>query len=148
MKELRDTYLSDKDKKRMTISYLTDKLPRILVDCIGKEKAIPKEELFKRVYGRKYQDKIKEWIMWDFVVKAMTKLRKTGYCFPISVVAEGNTYYYIPTSEEERKPYEDMIKSRISAMKYMIKRSKKAVDEEWHKKLEKELEGKRPKALK
>ena len=86
--------------------------------------------------------------MWDFVVKAMTKLRKTGYCFPISVVAEGNTYYYIPTSEEERKPYEDMIKSRISAMKYMIKRSKKAVDEEWHKKLEKELEGKRPKALK
>jgi len=126
--------LSHLKRKIMTINNLMYVVAKIMEKHIGLDNAIDGDVLFEQVYGRPRKPDYVDDFRWDYVRKAMHKLRQKTKLFIANTRSEyGNHIYFVPTSEDEAQYYVDRLENSIKSMRLMQKKARKSVNEKWYK---------------
>jgi len=104
-----------------------------LKNAIGRENAISKEDLFKAIFKKKMDESLADWARWEYVKKGMRYLRTKSKCrFFISPIKQnGQIFFYLVNSENDAKPYIDLLQKNVAKIKYMQRKAKKAGMEAW-----------------
>ncbi len=136
MKNIIKSTLSKEDQNKL--KYVTTRKISVflrlsvLPKCIGRENAITKEEIFKKVFKESYVETPRHWLMWDFIRKGLHHCRKFSKCFVISEGVDWTRIYYIPVNDDEMRPYQDQMDSLIQRCRAMKRKAKKAIDSDWY----------------
>lgn len=128
--------LSGKEARELTTINLADALLDILTEHIGVNNAVTKEELFMLLFNKKFNDDdLRDYVRWDFVKKAMHKLRQKTKCFVVSTFdkVEQTWLFFVIKNKSDAQIYVDRLDNCIKRMRAMQKRAKKAAKEEWYK---------------
>lgn len=129
-----------------TINDIVGKLLILMKKHVGKENAISKRRLFIKVYDYEPElfSELQEWMMWELIKKAMHRCRQRTHAFIVSQLRKTNEYstkshfggvwhYWVAEDITDFQTYRDNINRNIRAMKSMVNKCNKAVDQEWHK---------------
>jgi len=83
-------------------------LKAVLRDCVGRNNAISKGDVIKRVFkGYSSLSFLEKAYANTMLTRSMTYLRKYTDFFVVSDNSSGDTLLYIPKSKKELKPYMD-----------------------------------------
>jgi len=122
-----------KEKREYAVNNIAYKLLTILQYHCGEEKGITQTDLFKKLFGVYYNDDdLKHFVMWDFVKKAMHRLRRDSNCFIVGNGYSRSRIYYVATTSNNLLPYIKLLKNSIKRMQAMTRRGTKAVNEKWY----------------
>ena len=130
-----------------TINEIVEKLLVLMKKHIGRENAISKRKLFTLVYGYEPEhfSELQEFMMWELIKKAMHRCRQQTHAFIVSQIWKANAYsakdnfggvwhYWVAEDITDFQTYRDNINRNIKAMRNMVNKCERAVDQEWHKK--------------
>ena len=124
------------NKVDLTLKNIAVELTVIFTDHIGFRNAIPKSELFRQLFRKKYDEESPEdYVRWDFVTKAMRKVRKETMCFIISTYDSelGETVYFVASNQDEADLYINKLKQNVKQIRKMANRCRQSVNEKWWK---------------
>ena len=128
----------------LNIKEIVKKLIVIMKSHIGQENKISKLNLFKKVYNTNPEDvsELKEWIMFEFIKRAMHRMRQRTKCFivskpfPVSKFSskgQGIWHYWVACDMSDYDVYRGNINRNIKAMKNMVRKCERSVANEWYK---------------
>lgn len=130
-KELKLTHLK---RRVMTINNIMYVVAKVMVNHKGLDNAISGDDLFLEVYGAKRNPDYVDDFRWDYVRKAMHRLRQRTKLFIASQRDnKGDYVYFVPTDPREAQVYIDNIERNITRMRSMQRKAMKSVIEEWYK---------------
>jgi hypothetical protein len=130
-KELKLSHLR---RKVMTINNIMYVVAKIMTRHKGIDNAISSDNLFYEVYGAKRNPDYIDDFRWDYIRRAMHKLRQRTKLFVANQRgANGDFFYFVPTTESEAQIYIDNIERNISRMRSMQRKAMKSVIDEWYK---------------
>ena len=130
----KDMKLQHLKRRVLTISNIMYVVATVMKSHIGLENAISSEDLFKKVYNRPRQPDYVDDFRWDYVRKAMHRLRQTTKLFIANTRKNTDTYvYFVPTTEAEAQKYVDRLENNIKRMRAMQRKAMKSVYEGWFK---------------
>lgn len=121
----------------LTVGNIAEEILRIFPGHIGRNKAITKNELFKELFDKSFdEDSPSDYLRWDFVLKAMHKLRKETACFIVGIYDHEfkERVYFVIANQVEADIYVNRLKQSVKKINAMAKRAKKSVDEKWYSK--------------
>lgn len=106
------------------------------MDHIGPKNSVTRDELFRWVYGHRYNpNSLADYYCSDVLRRAMHLARAKTNCFiTISRDVDDNYIYYIPQTENDIQGYIGILDQNISRMNKMKARARRAVKERWWKK--------------
>lgn len=120
-------------RKVMTISNIMFIIAEIMKKHKGIENAISGDELFKNVYLTDRKPDYVDDFRWDYIRKAMHRLRQRTKLFIANTRHENGSYYYfVPTNEEEAQHYINFLENSIKRMRSMQRKAMKSVYERWY----------------
>lgn len=121
-------------RKVMTIKNIMYVVATVMKNHKGLDNAISSDDLFKKVYLSERKLDYVDDFRWDYIRKAMHRLRQKTKLFIANTKNESGTYsYFVPTNEEEAQYYIDRLENNIKRMRTMQRKALKSVYEEWHK---------------
>lgn len=130
-KNLKITHLR---RKIMTVTNIAYMLAKCMKYHIGIENAIMMEDLFMVIYQRERKPDYVDDFRWDYVRKAMHRLRQSEKCFIVSVRDQQNNYsYFVPTNKDEAMVYVTALENNIKRQRAMQQKVMKSVNEGWYK---------------
>jgi hypothetical protein len=99
---------------------------------IGRDHAITKSALFQKLFRLPFHDdKIVDFVRWEFARRAMHLLRQRSHCF-IACQSNGVEHeYYVVDSTSDAEPYIKRLETSMKNMRLMQKRALKAGEEHW-----------------
>lgn len=136
-----------KKKERKQIVVMTNirdvinNLLKMMKKHIGKENKISHRQLFKKVYGMNPEEvsELHEWMLWEFIKRAMHRLRQRTKCFivskqiPTSRFSRGGVWHYwVAQDMEDFIVYRNNIERNVKAMRAMVNKCHKAVRDKWY----------------
>jgi len=126
-------------KKKMTvvntnINGLVDRLLVIMKKHIGRENKVSRDNLFYKVYGIKRSDvsELQAWLMAELLRKAQHRCRQSTKCFIVNAMEHTIYYFWVAKDRTDYFVYKGIIDRNIVAMKTMVNKCEKAINEEWH----------------
>jgi predicted CoA-binding protein len=126
--------LSHLKRKVMTVTNIAYMLAKLMKHHIGIGNAISMEDLFKAIYQRERKPDYVDDFRWDYVRKAMHRLRQSDKLFIVSVKDESNVYsYFVPTTLDEANVYVTALENNIKRQRAMQQKVVKSVNEGWYK---------------
>ena len=130
-KELKLTHLR---RKVMTINNIMYVVATVMRKHRGLDKAISGDDLFLQVYGSERKADYVDDFRWDYVRKAMHRLRQSTKLFIASNRKKlgGGYEYFVPTDPREAQIYIDNIENNITRMRSMQRKAMKSVIDEWY----------------
>lgn len=121
-------------RKVMTINNIMYVVAKIMTNHKGLDKAISSDDLFREVYGAERKADYVDDFRWDYIRRAMHKLRQRTKLFIASNKMKGGSYeYFVPTDPREAQIYIDNIENNITRMRSMQRKAMKSVIDEWYK---------------
>ena len=140
--------LTKEVKKIVILTNIRDiihRLLKIMRKHIGEDNKISRNNMFKKVYGMHPESvsELQEWMMWEFIKKAMHRMRQRTYCFIVSKPTSLSRYgkggvwhYWVANSGTDYIVYRDNIERNIRAMRAMVKKCDRAIrlryyDRDW-----------------
>ena len=118
----------------MTVTNISYLVAKLMKSHIGQENAIPMEELFQKIYLRERKPDYVDDFRWDYVRKAMHKLRQSSKLFIIAFKTQSKNYsYFVPTTKDEADIYVDALENNIKRQRAMQLKVMKSVNEGWYK---------------
>lgn len=121
-------------RKVMTVSNIMYVIANIMKNHIGMDKAIKGDDLFKKIYLSERQPNYVDDFRWDYVRKAMHRLRQSTKLFIANTRLENGSFiYFVPTDEAEAEHYIDRLENSIKRMRAMQRKALKSVQEGWYK---------------
>ena len=122
------------------IREIIQKLLVIMKKHIGEENKISHYQLFIKVYGLHPEDvsDLQEWVMWEFIKRALHSMRQRTKCFVISKqiptgrFSRGGIWnYWVANNWDDFSVYQNNIERNVLAMRRMVKKCEKSVREKW-----------------
>lgn len=109
-------------------------MTEILPNHIGKDNAISKLQLFKKLFKVDYdpEDNI-QFYLWDVLKKALHILRKYSKCFVTTEKEKSRFKVYVISNMDEAKIYVNAMENCVKRMRYMEKRAVESVGKGWYK---------------
>jgi len=130
-KQMKLTHLK---RKIMTVNNIMFVVAKVMEDHIGLEKGITGDSMFEAVYGRPRKPDYVDDFRWDYVRKAMHKLRQRTKLFIANTRSEsGDFVYFVPTNDDEADYYINRLENSIKRMRGMQRKARKSVAEGWYK---------------
>jgi hypothetical protein len=121
-------------RKIMTITNISYMLAKLMKNHIGIANAIKMQDLFMAIYQKQRKPDYVDDFRWDYVRKAMHRLRQSEKCFVIAVKNQSNDYsYFVPTNLDEAMIYVNALENNIKRQRAMQQKVMKSVNEEWYK---------------
>ena len=120
------------NRKIMTVNNIMYTLAVIMKNHIGKDNSILGEKLFSVVYGHTRKPDYVDDFRWDYIRKAMHRLRQRTKLFIAHVQDKGKFYYYVPIDEQECQSYITLLDNNIKSMKKMQLKIVRSVNEKWY----------------
>lgn len=114
--------------KKMTVKNIMYIIAKVMPAHVGRSNAIRDMSLFKAVYGQPQTETFADDFRWEYIKKAMTKLRGWTKCFIIN----DRGWYFIPETMAEADIYVKNVEKVINRMRRMQERAVIAIDESWH----------------
>lgn len=115
----------------LTVKNIALKVLPIFKNHIGRDNAITRGQLFKRLFKRNELDTLEDWLRFEFVKKAMHLCRQRTKCFIGSRHEHGVWNYFVVNSERDAQYYVDILNKNIKRMRVMQQRAVKAGREKW-----------------
>jgi len=119
-----------------SINDIISKLLKIMKAHIGESNQISRNKLFLKVYGVESTElkQLHEWMLWEFIKKAMHRCRQRTKCFIVSKldVKKRMYMYWVASDMNDYNVYREVIDKNKKAMDKMVERCNRAVIEEWH----------------
>lgn len=118
----------------MTINEIVAKLLKIFRKHIGEGKKISRRKLFTKVYDAEpeFFSDLQEFMMWELIRKAMHRCRQQTKAFIVSKFDNKVWSFWVVKEINDFYIYRDNINRSIKAMRAMVGRCEKAVEEGWH----------------
>ena len=117
----------------MTVNNIMYVVAKIMEKHIGLDKGIAGDELFFEVYNRERKPDYVDDFRWDYVRKAMHKLRQRTKLFIANTrLPSGDFIYFVPSTEEEAEYYIQRLENNIKRMRSMQRKAMKSVREKWY----------------
>ena len=130
----KDLKISHLRRKIMTINNIMYVVAKIMSGHKGLDKSISSDDLFKEVYGSDRKPDYVDDFRWDYIRKAMHKLRQRTKLFIASNRrTSGDFEYFVPITPGEAQIYIDGIENNIRRMRSMQRKAMKSVIDEWYK---------------
>lgn len=123
-------------QKEVTVKKIAYTVMSIMKKHIGHKNSICRTELFREIFKRKYNvDSLEHWLFWEFVKKAMNKLRRDSNCFIANRYSGmfGEWEYFVIADYADANMYIAKLDENIKRIKNMQKISYIAVKEKWYK---------------
>lgn len=119
----------------LKVRQVSELLLEKFMDHIGSKNAITRDELFRWVYGHRYNpNNLADYYCSDVLRRAMHLARVKTNCFiTISKTVDDTYVYYIPQTESDIQGYIGILDQNISRMNKMKLRARRAVNERWWK---------------
>lgn len=146
-KEKQELIQKAKEKVVTTdLNELVKKILELMKKHIGKHNKISRRQLFIKVYGQEPElfSELQEFMLWELIKRAMHRCRQRTKAFIVSQLEKqsqysasdnigGVWYYWVAEDVSDFHIYRDNINRNIKAMRRMVGRCEKAINEEWHK---------------
>lgn len=120
--------------RALTTKNLAQVLFNVMRDHVGRDSEISRADLFQKLFKKREQDTLQDWLRWEFVKKAMHYCRQRTFCFISSRSKNSTWYYFVVKDHDDAGEYINTINRSIKSMEAMKKRAIKAADEGWHRK--------------
>ena len=120
-------------RRLMTIKNIMFVVAKIMENHIGLDNGIEAGELFKKIYRVNRKPDFVDDFRWDYVRKAMHRLRQQTKLFICNAKSDyGGYIYYVPTSPDEAQHYVDRLEGNIKRMRVMQKKAMQSVKKRWY----------------
>lgn len=129
-KELKLTHLK---RRLMTVNNIMYVVALIMNGHKGLDNAISGDKLFQQVYGADRKPDYVDDFRWDYIRKAMHKLRQSTKLFIASRNNNGVYEYFVPTNTDEAQIYINNLENNINRMRSMQRKAMKSVLDGWYK---------------
>jgi hypothetical protein len=112
-------------------------LMEVLQSHVGRQAAITQQDLFKQLYGHKYnEDNLADYLRWDFTKKAMHMLRQRSNCFVVANREDSNGVkvwkYFVIQDETDAELYRQMLEGCVKRMRSMQRRAFVSAQQQWY----------------
>jgi hypothetical protein len=125
--------LNHAQRKQMTISNISYVVANIMKKHIGEDNGISGQDLFYKVYGKKREENFVDDFRWDYLKRAMHRLRKFTKLFIVNTKITPNTWiYFVPTNEDEANHYIEALEKNIGRQRAMQRKALKSVMQGWY----------------
>jgi len=128
------------------VNHIVLKLLKIMKKHIGENNKISRRSLFIKVYKVEPEllSELQEYILWDILKRGMHRCRQRTKAFIVSKLFKKSAYsakdkiggvwhYWVADDVNDFHIYRDNINRNIKAMRNMVNKCEKAVDQEWWK---------------
>lgn len=142
------SFLDSEGEIQYATRFVTERLLQVMKSHIGRENAVTREDLLKKLFRINYYDisELHRFFLLNIMNTAMHRLRKNTKCFITSKRNEGTTLFFVVKSDEDANCYSDFATRQIRSLRQMERRAYTAVREKWYKD-EWALGGRRPKTI-
>jgi len=121
-------------RKMMTVTNISYMLAKLMKYHIGIDKAIKMDDMFLAIYSKQRQPDYVDDFRWEYIRKAMHRLRQSEKLFIVAVKTPSNIYsYFVPTTIDEAMLYVTALENNIKRQRIMQQKVMKSVNEEWYK---------------
>ena len=119
----------------LKVRQVSELLLEKFMDHIGSKNSVTRDELFRWVYGHRYNsNSLADYYCSDVLRRAMHLARVKTNCFITIAKNVDDTYvYYIPQTEADIQGYIGILDQNIARMNKMKIRARRAVNERWWK---------------
>lgn len=134
MKQIIKQTLSKKQlnqMKSLTINNLAFKMLHTFSKHIGEENSISRPALFRKIFGRVEEPSLADELRWDYVKRAMHRMRQRTKCFVGSRYVRGLWRYFVIKDTTDAQYYVDTLEKNIKRMRAMQIKAVKAANEKW-----------------
>ena len=121
-------------EKVMTVNNIMYIVANIMKNHKGIDNAISSDELFKKVYLQPRKADYVDDFRWDYIRKAMHRLRQRTKLFIANIrLSKGGEYgYFVPTTENEAQHYITFLENNINRMRLMQRKAMESVYKKWY----------------
>ena len=129
-----------------SVNELVVRVLKLMRSHIGESNKISRRQLFTRIYKFEPElvSELQEYMLWELLKRAMHRCRQQSYCFIVSKLIKqsahsaqdrygGVWHYWVAEDISDFHIYRDNINRNINAMRRMVARCERAIDQEWHK---------------
>ena len=122
-----------KEVREISIRSLCETLMIVMKNHIGREKGITKNNLFFKIFKKQLDESsASDWIRWEFVKKAMHRLRHQSNCFIGNSKTFNDMYiFFVIESDMDAQFYVKRLDDSIVNMRKMQQKAVKSVKEKW-----------------
>lgn len=122
--------------RKVIVRKVAERCMEILIDHIGLDNAIQKNDLYYKIYGQKHNcNSLSAFYMADVLKRALHELRANTNCFPASTIDKesGNWVVFVLKKKSDEKIYRTVLDDNIARMQLMKEKAARAVQERWWK---------------
>lgn len=120
------------NKTLMTTKNIATKILNIMDNHIGYEKAINRQQLFRKVYALDFKGDLGDFVRWEFIKRAMSFIRKHSKAFIVFEKVGTDYIYFVAKDKGDENYYCDFLTKTIKKMEQSKKRVKRAISEKWY----------------
>ena len=107
-------------------------LANIMKSHVGEANAIKGDDLFLAIYQKEREPDYVDDFRWDYIKKAIHRLRQQTKCFVSPVkLADGDYAYFVPTTYDETAHYIKILDDNKRRMSMMQDKIRTSVQERW-----------------
>lgn len=123
-----------KDSTKLTPMNCAHALIRVMPEHIGKDNAISKKTLYRKMFGQSFDtQQLEDWLRWEYIKRGLHLLRQRSNCFVVSMILRDNLSFFVLKTQQEAKGYIDYCENIKDQLAIMQKRAKMAVENRWYK---------------
>lgn len=118
----------------ITIKNIGFELIRIMPKHVGKDSAITRESLIKRIFGIEASQlkPINYFVISKMLAQACHYVRTNTNCFLVSMNYGGTIHFYVMSNQEELEGYIKRGDNLVKGVRRMQVRARHAVQNKWH----------------
>ena len=124
--------LTRAQKQYLTVNNLAFVIMKIMQKHMGTENAISRRSLFYKIFKKREEDSLEDWLRWEFVKRAMHRCRQRTKCFIGSLNQKGIWKYFVVVDYADAEHYINILKKNIKRMEFMQQKCLTSVEEKWH----------------
>ena len=111
------------NRSGLTTKNVVDVIFVIFRDHVGRDNAISKNKLYKKVFSKTFNNSLEDFMRYEFLRRALHYCRLRTNCFIVSEWKGNDYFFYVLKNKEEMEHFQHKCREAIKGLEYVSKRA-------------------------